>query len=53
MGGWRYLVFWLSLSLLCGVWLIQKTINDRKVLIVWQDTNKKLDRVIELLEMEK
>jgi hypothetical protein len=50
MGGWKYVLFWLGISFLGGLWLIQKTIVDNKHSITWEETNKKLDKIIILLE---
>ena len=50
MGGIKYVIFWLVLALVGGVWLFNKTIADKKGLAIWQQTNVKLDRIIQLLE---
>ena len=50
MGGWKYVVFWLAISVICGLWLINKANFDKKEFAISVETNKKLDRIIELLE---
>jgi hypothetical protein len=50
MGGWKYVVFWLVISLVCGAWLLNKNKADRKGLAIWQETNNKLDKIIELMQ---
>lgn len=49
MGGWKYVVFWLAISFICGAWLINKTNYDKKSMAIHVETNNKLDKVIELL----
>lgn len=50
MGGWKYVVFWLTISFICGAWLVNKSIFDRKEYEVWQKTSIQLDKIITLLE---